>query len=99
MAQMSGERTLILSDSGHIAGIVNPPDAKKYGYWTNDDPFESSKSDGWFQAADRHEGSWWPVWTDWMSERSGKKIAARQPGSKDIPALAEAPGDYVKAKA
>ena len=99
MSQMSGELNLVLADSGHIAGIVNPPEAEKYGYWTNNGDFDIRKADNWFSAAERHNGSWWPVWTNWMSERSGKKVVARKPGSKKHPPIAAAPGEYVKMKA
>ncbi|MGI9367189.1 MAG: class I poly(R)-hydroxyalkanoic acid synthase, partial [Rhizobiaceae bacterium] len=99
MSRMSGERNLILADSGHIAGIINPPEAKKYGYWTNEKPFDAAKSDQWYKQSTKHEGSWWPVWTKWISERSGEQVPARKPGNKAFPALTRAPGEYVKSKA
>lgn len=95
LSQLSGEKKLILSDSGHIAGIVNPPAAKKYGYWLNENRFERDTADAWFDAAERHEGSWWPIWADWLKNRSGQEIEARNPPTD---ALANAPGTYVSAK-
>jgi polyhydroxyalkanoate synthase len=94
LSQFSGEKTFILSDSGHIAGIVNPPVAKKYGYWLNGEKFQRETANVWFDAATRHEGSWWPVWTKWLESRSGDKLDARKIPAKTI---ADAPGTYVAA--
>ncbi|NNE82087.1 MAG: class I poly(R)-hydroxyalkanoic acid synthase [Silicimonas sp.] len=93
----SKSKTFILSESGHIAGIVNPPSKKKYGHYTNEDvPGESSD---WLDSATFNEGSWWPTWDKWLKTRSGAKVAARVPGSeKKYPILAAAPGIYVKEK-
>ncbi len=94
VAQMgSADKTFILSESGHIAGIVNPPSKKKYGHYTSDAPLDDP--DAWKAAATYHEGSWWPRWEEWLRARSGKRIAARQlPDS----VLAPAPGTYVVAQ-
>ncbi len=90
------DKTFILSESGHIAGIINPPSKKKYGHYTN--PELGLTVDDWYDAADKHEGSWWPRWDTWLSQKSGKKVIARQPGSDKNPVLAPAPGTYVVAK-
>ena len=89
----SRSKTFVVSESGHIAGIVNPPSKKKYGHYTN----ENMKLDSalWLKEAEFHEGSWWPRWSDWLKRRSGKKVSAREPGSKDYPAIMDAPGSYV----
>jgi polyhydroxyalkanoate synthase len=89
----SKDKTFILSGSGHIAGIVNPPSKKKYGYWTNADL--SLSPEDWEAGAQQHEGSWWPMWGDWLAKKSGKKIDARTPGSATHPPLTPAPGTYV----
>ncbi|WP_159808922.1 class I poly(R)-hydroxyalkanoic acid synthase [Litoreibacter roseus] len=89
----SRSKTFIVSESGHVAGIINPPSKKKYGHYTNDGPMEDD--DTWFAEADYHEGSWWPRWEGWLRGRSGKKVAARAPGTKSHPVLGEAPGSYV----
>ncbi|OWU79389.1 class I poly(R)-hydroxyalkanoic acid synthase [Phaeobacter sp. 22II1-1F12B] len=91
------DRTFILTQSGHIAGIVNPPSKKKYGHYLNDDL--SLSAEDWQAGADFHEGSWWPHWEAWLRKRSGKQIAARTPGDSEHPPLADAPGTYVTTKA
>ncbi len=93
----SKDRTFIVSQSGHIAGIVNPPSKKKYGHYTNGD--WSGGADDWMAAADFNEGSWWPRWEEWLRSRSGPKVAARTPGDSDHPPLADAPGEYVRRRA
>ena len=99
ISEMSGDKQLILADSGHIAGIVNPPNANKYCYWLNDAPFKAEESSQWYDNAEQNDGSWWPVWNSWLGNLSGEKIAAREPGTDEFPVLANAPGDYVKVKA
>ncbi|MGY6705013.1 PHA/PHB synthase family protein [Roseinatronobacter sp.] len=89
----SKDKTFILSQSGHIAGIINPPTKKKYGHYTGTAP--EGSPDDWKAAANFNEGSWWPRWDDWLSKRSGAKVAARIPGDSAYPALGDAPGRYV----
>jgi polyhydroxyalkanoate synthase subunit PhaC len=93
VAQMgSKDKTFILSESGHIAGIVNPPSKKKYGHYISDATLEDA--DDWRAGATHHEGSWWPRWEAWLRARSGKQIPAR-PLPDEV--LAPAPGTYVEA--
>jgi polyhydroxyalkanoate synthase len=92
----SKDKTFIVSESGHVAGIINPPSKKKYGHYTGGTP--KGSADAWMDGAQFNEGSWWPRWMEWISEKSGKKIPARVPGSKSHPVLAAAPGTYVLAK-
>ena len=92
----SRERTFILSESGHIAGIVNPPSKKKYGHYTSEAPLEDPES--WRENATRHDGSWWPRWEEWLRRRAGAKLDARAPGGPDHPVLCPAPGTYVTAQ-
>ena len=91
----SKKKTFVVSQSGHIAGIVNPPSKKKYGHYTNDDL--SLSANEWFDSATFNEGSWWPRWGDWLKSNSGKLVEARQPGDSTHPALCPAPGTYVAA--
>ncbi|MFO1034867.1 MAG: class I poly(R)-hydroxyalkanoic acid synthase [Hyphomicrobiales bacterium] len=89
-----GETTLVVSGSGHIAGVVNPPAAKKYQYWT-DGKSTTSHSD-WLKTATEHAGSWWPHWLEWITAKSGDKVPAPVPGEGALPALCDAPGTYVR---
>ncbi len=89
----SADKTFILSESGHIAGIINPPSKKKYGHYTGAKP-EGAPED-WLRDAQFSEGSWWPVWEGWLRRRSGAQVAARNPGDSGYDALADAPGTYV----
>lgn len=91
----SPDKTFILSESGHIAGIVNPPSKKKYGHYTNEDM--ALTSEDWKEGATFNQGSWWPRWDSWLSERSGETIPARKIGDSGVEVLADAPGTYVKA--
>ncbi|MCF2904447.1 class I poly(R)-hydroxyalkanoic acid synthase [Octadecabacter sp. CECT 8868] len=89
----SKDKTFVLSGSGHIAGIVNPPSKKKYGHWTNADLTLSPED--WQAGATAHEGSWWPMWGKWLAKKSGKKVEARAPGSATHQPISPAPGTYV----
>jgi len=91
----SADKTFILSESGHIAGIVNPPTKHKYGHYTN--PDLTGNAQDWRKAAVRQTGSWWPRWRDWIAPRSGPQVPARPPGDAAHPSLAPAPGTYVTA--
>ena len=93
----SRSKTFVVSESGHIAGIVNPLSKKKYGHYTN--PDLKADADTWLKDADFHEGSWWPMWEAWLKKRSGKQVPARDTGDSDHPRLCPAPGTYVQAKA
>ncbi len=92
----SKQKTFVMTQSGHIAGIVNPPSKKKYGHYTNTDM--SGDHASWLEGAQFHEGSWWPRWGAWLKKRSGKMIPAREPGDESHPALCDAPGTYVSNK-
>jgi len=91
----SGPVEFVLSGSGHIAGVVNPPGKVKYQYWTNEKREPSLEQ--WIADAEEHPGSWWPHWAEWLSERSGEWIEARTPG-KVLGVVEDAPGSYVKTK-
>ncbi len=88
------DKTFILSQSGHIAGIINPPSKGKYGHYTNTAKIEGVP-DAWKEGASFHQGSWWPRWSAWLAERSGAMISPRIPGDSTNPALCDAPGTYV----
>ncbi|MFC2966748.1 PHA/PHB synthase family protein [Acidimangrovimonas pyrenivorans] len=92
----SKDKTFILAQSGHIAGIVNPPAKNKYGHYLNGG--EMGDPEAWKDAADYHQGSWWPEWGKWLARRSGAKVAARVPGDSTNEVLGPAPGSYVVAR-
>jgi polyhydroxyalkanoate synthase subunit PhaC len=92
-----GPVRFIIAGSGHIAGVVNPPSARKYQYWTNDKLPKTVEE--WQASAVEHPGSWWPDWNAWLAPLSGKKVPARKPGDGKLKPLADAPGTYVKVKA
>jgi polyhydroxyalkanoate synthase len=90
---LGGEVRFVLGGSGHIAGIVNPPAAKKYHYWTND--AFADTPDAWFEGAAQHAGSWWEDWQRWIEAQNGDdKVPARIPSK----AIENAPGSYVARK-
>ena len=93
---MGGETKLVVSGSGHIAGVVNPPEARKYKYWTND--AQAATVENWLRTATEHDGSWWPHWAEWITARSGAKITASVPGDGKLEVLEDAPGSYVRVK-
>ena len=88
--------TFVLSGSGHIAGVVNPPAAGKYQYWVNPD-MAAETLDAWKDDAEMTPGSWWPHWDAWLAGHSRKKVKARTPGAK-TGTIEDAPGSYVKAR-
>jgi poly[(R)-3-hydroxyalkanoate] polymerase subunit PhaC len=91
-----GPVTFTMAGSGHIAGVINAPAANKYQHWTNDKLPETL--DEWQGGAVEHPGSWWPHWAAWLTERSGKKIPARDPAKGPLKPLGDAPGEYVRVK-
>jgi polyhydroxyalkanoate synthase len=93
----SGPVRFILAGSGHIAGVINAPVAKKYQYWTNENL--PAKVEDWVAGAKEHLSSWWPDWDAWLSKLSGAKMPARKPGDGKLRSLGDAPGSYVKVKA
>jgi polyhydroxyalkanoate synthase len=94
---LGGPSRFVLSGSGHIAGMINPPAANKYGYWTN--AKLPATPDEWLEGAKQHEGSWWTDWQAWVRERTGREVAPRIPGKGKLKALADAPGTYVRIRA
>ncbi len=86
--------TFVLSGSGHIAGVVNPPSLEKYQYWVNTD-LTSESLDDWKSSAKTTPGSWWPHWNKWLATQSKKQVKARKPGAK-LGVCEDAPGSYVK---
>jgi polyhydroxyalkanoate synthase len=96
----AGPLKFVLAGSGHIAGVVNPPAAGKYQYWTNDTPAATLAE--FVAGATETKGSWWPDWIGWLREQDATEVkvkGAREPGKgKKRPAIADAPGEYVRAR-
>jgi polyhydroxyalkanoate synthase len=88
----------VLSGSGHIAGVVNPPAGNKYQYWTNDNIRDVKLAD-WVKGAEEHKGSWWPDWREWLGSIDAEEVPARKVGSEALPPIEDAPGSYVKVRA
>ena len=96
---LRGPWTFLLAGSGHIAGVVNPPTAKKYQYWTNPGPVDSFSE--FVAGAQETPGSWWPHWIDWLRGQDAAEVPAkgkRVPGSKGDSVIEDAPGRYVKTR-
>ncbi|MCC6196894.1 MAG: class I poly(R)-hydroxyalkanoic acid synthase, partial [Burkholderiales bacterium] len=94
---LAGKNRFVLSGSGHIAGMVNPPAANKYGYWTNDKLPEDPQA--WLAHAKQHEGSWWSNWRQWLSPHLGREVPARIPGKGKLKVIEAAPGTYARVRA
>jgi polyhydroxyalkanoate synthase len=87
----------VLGASGHIAGVVNPPQKKKRNFWTNE--LLTEDPDDWFARAQSHPGSWWPDWSEWLAEHAGaRRPAPAREGSARHRPLGPAPGTYVREK-
>jgi polyhydroxyalkanoate synthase len=93
-----GTSRFVLSGSGHIAGMINPPSAMKYGYWTNNNLKPGTTADAWLEAAKQHDGSWWTDWRDWLAPHLGREVPPRHPG-KGGKTLGPAPGSYARLRA
>jgi polyhydroxyalkanoate synthase len=91
-----GPVTFTMAGSGHIAGVINHPDAKKYQHWTNE--HLPASLEGWTAGATEHPGSWWPHWGEWLAGKSGAMVAARDPAKGPLTPIEDAPGAYVKVK-
>ena len=92
-ALYGGPVRFMLAGSGHIAGVINPPAAKKYQHWINED--QPKDLDAWLEGAVEHPGSWWEDWDRWLKKHSGRKVDARVPGDGELDVIEDAPGSYV----
>jgi polyhydroxyalkanoate synthase len=93
---LGGERRFVLAASGHIAGVVNPPDSGKYSHWLN--PALPEEPEAWLQGADEIAGSWWPDWQRWVTsyDAEHRLVPAREPGAGKLAPIEDAPGSYVR---
>ncbi|HEY2137007.1 MAG TPA: class I poly(R)-hydroxyalkanoic acid synthase [Xanthobacteraceae bacterium] len=90
-----GPMKYVLAGSGHIAGVINPPDKNKYQYWTGPKP-RGSNLEKWMASAKEHPGSWWPDWLAWIKAQNPALVPAREPGGGVLAPIEDAPGSYVK---
>jgi polyhydroxyalkanoate synthase len=96
-AFFGGPVQFVLSGSGHIAGVINPPSRSKYRYWTGGE--NAATLDGWLEGAEETAGSWWQNWQQWVTDKDPQRVPARTPGDGQLSPLGEAPGTYVLARA
>jgi polyhydroxyalkanoate synthase len=98
---LPGDKRFVMGSSGHIAGVINPPAAKKRSHWIGPENEFPETVDEWIAAATEHPGSWWTNWSEWLKGHAGKQIAAPKGYGKGakFKAIEPAPGRYVKAKA
>ena len=90
-----GPVRFVLAGSGHMAGVVNPPEKKKYQHWIGSAP-QGDDLDSWLAKATEHPGSWWPDWVKWLRGHDETEVEARQPGTGKLKPIEDAPGSYVK---
>ncbi|HUZ31087.1 MAG TPA: class I poly(R)-hydroxyalkanoic acid synthase [Xanthobacteraceae bacterium] len=88
----------VMAGSGHIAGVINPPDKHKYQFWTGPKPTDADL-EAWLSKATEHKGSWWPDWLAWLKDQDSIEVPARVPGDGKLKAIEDAPGSYVKVRA
>jgi polyhydroxyalkanoate synthase len=94
MRHVRGPRRYVLSSSGHILGIVNPPkNPPKRKYWVSDLTDSVPRADSWLKSASEHPNSWWEDWVAWLRPQAGELVAPKDPAS--VPSLGKAPGSYV----
>jgi polyhydroxyalkanoate synthase len=94
---LGGKKRFVLAASGHIAGVVNPPEGGKYSHWVN--PALPGDPEAWFHGATEIAGSWWPDWQRWVTSLGKELVPARVPGEGKLTPIEDAPGSYVKVRA
>jgi polyhydroxyalkanoate synthase subunit PhaC len=85
----------VLAASGHMAGVISAP-GSKYGHWTNDEL--ASTPDEWLDGTKTHQGSWWPLWDEWVTPFNLGRVLPRSPGGGKLGAVEDAPGTYVRVR-
>ncbi|WP_322999623.1 class I poly(R)-hydroxyalkanoic acid synthase [Castellaniella sp.] len=97
---LRGPLRFVLGESGHIAGVINPPERGRRGYWSRDADALPSDPSEWLAHASHAKGSWWPDWLAWLADHAGPmRQASRSLGNRKYPVIEPAPGRYVKVKA
>ncbi len=93
---LGGKVRYVLAGSGHIAGVINPVGKPKYQYWRGKPP--AGEFEDWLESAIEHKGSWWVDWVKWVKRQSRKQVPPRIPGEGELPAICDAPGEYVRVR-
>ena len=93
---LGGSVRFVVTGSGHIAGVVNPPTRHRYQYWTDGPPVGELET--WLEAAEEHPGSWWPDWQAWSEAQDRRQVPAREIGGGKLTPIEDAPGSYVRVK-
>lgn len=96
-ALLGGNIRFVLTESGHVAGVVNPPDRGKYGHWRGSTDLQQPPEQ-WLADATLEPGSWWSDWRDWLLQHAGERVSPPTLGSSDFPTLDNAPGRYVRVR-
>jgi polyhydroxyalkanoate synthase subunit PhaC len=96
-SSFGGPVRFVLTGSGHIAGVINPPQFNKYQYWTGAKP-KGTNIEAWVKKAKEHPGSWWPDWLEWIKAQDATMVPARKPGGGKLKPIEDAPGRYVKVR-
>ena len=94
---LGGDSRFVLAASGHVAGVINPPEGGKYSHWIN--PASPADAEAWLQGATEIAGSWWNDWQRWILAHGKDTVAARVPGDAALAAIEDAPGSYVRVRA
>ena len=94
--QFAGDVRFVLSASGHVMGVINPPNKMQSGYWFAGTDNKGVDPDSWLDAAEYQAGSWWPHWHEWLCGLNSNRVNARLPGGTGVPVIEPAPGRYVK---
>jgi polyhydroxyalkanoate synthase len=94
---LAGANRFVLAASGHIAGVVNPPEGGKYSHWINNEL--PGEPEAWFAGATEIAGSWWPDWQRWVTAHDKRLVKARVPGDGKLAPIEDAPGSYVRVRA
>ena len=92
----SDNKRFVLGESGHIAGIINPPSKNKYDHWVNPDNDLSVDAEDWLVSAEKISGSWWTDWSAWILQQDQSKVKSRYPGTGALSSIEDAPGSYVR---
>src|SRR4051794_25952093 len=96
LMRLGGPVRFVVSGSGHIAGVVNPPARSRYQHWTNGPP--TGELATWHEGAEEHPGSWWPDWQAWSEAQNRSRVPAREIGGGKLTPIEDAPGSYVRGK-